>query len=77
MKPAHRLHLAHLAFLPMTRTTDRRAEWYLRQIDLLTREPIPPTPPHPRWHLILEAVAVWTLVVFTVIWLAHRYGWIA
>lgn len=77
MKPAHRLHLANLAFLPMARTIDRRAEWYLRQIDLLTREPIPPTPPRPRWHVAMEALAWWAAVAVAALWLAHRYGWIA
>lgn len=79
MKPAQRHHLAKLAFQPMTRTTDRRAEWYLRQIDLLTRDNSPPAPPpaaRPRWHVAIEALAIWATVATIAFWLAHRWGWL-
>lgn len=80
MKPAQRHHLAKRAFTPMNRTIDRRAEWYLRQIDLLTRDNSPPAPPpaaRPRWHVAIEALAWWAAVATTALWLAHRWGWIA
>jgi len=77
MTPAQRHHLAKLAFQPMTRTIDRRAEWYLRQIDLLTRDPAPPPPARPRWHVAIEALAWWAAVATATLWLAHRYGWVA
>lgn len=78
MKPHHRALFFTTAFLPMSRTIDRRAEWYLRQIDLLTREDSPPAPPtRPRWHVALEALAIWATVAGVAVWLAHRWGWLA
>jgi hypothetical protein len=61
----------------MSRTIDRRAEWYLRQIDALTNPVKASVPPRPRWHIILECVAIWLNVALAVGWLAHRWGWIA
>ena len=77
MKPETRQQLLTLAFVPMSRTIDRRAEWYLRHLDTITRPPEQPAPPRPRWQLILELVAVWSLVATAALWLAYRYGWIA
>jgi hypothetical protein len=77
MKPATRQQLLTLAFHPFARVTDRRAEWYLRHLDNITRSPEQPAPPRPRWHIILELVAVWSLVATAALWLAYRYGWIA
>ena len=77
MKPELRQQFLTLAFHPFSRTIDRRAEWYLRHLDALTRTPQQPAPPRPRWHLILELLAVWSLVATAALWLAYRYGWTA
>lgn len=74
MKPNTRAHLLTTAYLPMERTIDNRAHYYLRRLDAITRRPEPPAPPPPRWRVALEALAIWTLVLFTILWLCLRWG---
>lgn len=75
MNPQTRSLLLQTAFLPMARTVDNRAQFYLRKLDSITREPKPPAPPLPRWRVALECFAVWTVVLTAILWLVLR--WIA
>lgn len=80
MKPNTRSHLFTTAFLPMERTIDNRAQYYLRRLDAITQEvfpPNPPAPPPPRWRVVLECLAVWVVAAYALLWLAVRWGWIA
>lgn len=74
MRPDTRALLLHTAFLPMARTIDSRAQYYLRKLDAIQRKAEPPSPPLPRWRVALEALAIWTVVLFAVVWLCFRWG---
>jgi hypothetical protein len=75
MSTKQRQELTTTAFLPMPRTIDRRAEYYLRQFD--HAQSTPPKVQSNLPPLIVEAVTIWTLVGLALLWLAHCYGWIA
>ncbi len=80
MKPDLRAHFLTLAFTPKTRTTDRRAEWYGKVFESITREIHPqelPPPSRPLWPLALSALIWWSLVIAAVWYLARSYGWSA
>lgn len=71
MQPEVRQVYVAIAFTPMDRSIDRRAEYHLRHFDEVTKAETPKRPKALPW-LVVEAIIVWLAVVAATWFLLSR-----